>query len=62
MDFLRAIALVENIAKNQRTSDQVVQACMKSPRHRRNILTPGLREIEVGYYKNYWTQVFGTPR
>ncbi|NJM22548.1 MAG: CAP domain-containing protein [Richelia sp. RM1_1_1] len=54
--------LAENIAKGQRTPEQVVQSWMNSPGHRRNILDRGFREIGVCYHKTYWTQVFGTPR
>ena len=52
----------ENIAKGHRTPEDVVRGWMNSSGHRRNILNPRLREIGVGYYKRYWTQVFGTPR
>ena len=52
----------ENIAKGHRTPEDVVRGWMNSSGHRRNILNPRLREIGVGYYNRYWTQVFGTPR
>jgi serralysin len=63
----------ENISGGQSTPEAAVQAWMKSPGHRRNILKPELQEIGVGYYflakdmgkvkfKHYWTQVFATPR
>lgn len=62
----------ENIAAGFLTPETVVEAWMKSPGHRSNILAPDVEEIGVGYYylpsdrgsinyKHYWTQVFGTP-
>ncbi|MDL4841605.1 SafA/ExsA family spore coat assembly protein [Aquibacillus rhizosphaerae] len=52
----------ENIARGQRTPQEVVNAWMDSPGHRKNILTPELTHIGVGYVKdgNYWTQMFIT--
>ncbi|MFJ7953599.1 CAP domain-containing protein [Lysinibacillus sp. NPDC096418] len=50
----------ENIAKGQRTPQEVVQAWMDSPGHRANILNTNFTHIGVGYVKtgNYWTQQF----
>ncbi|MGN4125325.1 CAP domain-containing protein [Lysinibacillus sphaericus] len=50
----------ENIAKGQRTPQEVVQAWMDSPGHRANILNGKFTHIGVGYVKsgNYWTQQF----
>lgn len=50
----------ENIAKGQRTPQEVVQAWMDSPGHRANILNANFTHIGVGYVKtgNYWTQQF----
>lgn len=50
----------ENIAKGQRTPQQVVNAWMNSSGHRANILNPNFTHIGVGYDKNghYWTQMF----
>lgn len=59
-------AVGENIAFGQPTAEVVVQAWMKSPGHRANILQPLFREIGIGYlprHKNrgpMWTQVFGS--
>jgi uncharacterized protein YkwD len=61
----------ENIAAGYTTPDQVVQAWSDSEGHRRNILSPELKEIGVGYFnlspdpgtqtwQTYWTQSFGT--
>lgn len=50
----------ENIAKGQRTPEQVVNAWMNSSGHRANILNSSYTHIGVGYVKdgNYWTQMF----
>lgn len=57
--------LGENIAGGQRTPEAVVEAWMKSPGHRANILNPDFTEIGVGManggaYSVYWSQEFGT--
>lgn len=56
----------ENIAMGQQTPASVMDAWMKSPGHKANILNCGLKQIGVGYALNgngtpYWTQDFGTP-
>lgn len=50
----------ENIAKGQRTAEEVVQAWMNSEGHRKNILSPNFTHIGVGYVQtgNHWTQMF----
>lgn len=50
----------ENIAKGQRTPQEVVQAWMNSPGHRANILSADFTHIGVGYVEqgNHWTQQF----
>lgn len=50
----------ENIAKGQRTAEEVVAAWMNSQGHRENILNPNFTHIGVGYVKdgNIWTQQF----
>ena len=50
----------ENIAKGQRTPQEVVNAWMNSSGHRANILNASYTQIGVGYYANgnYWTQMF----
>ena len=50
----------ENIAKGQRTPQEVVQAWMNSEGHRRNILSSNYTHIGVGYDPNghHWTQMF----
>jgi len=50
----------ENIAKGQRTPEEVVTAWMNSAGHRANILNPNLTQIGVGYDSraNTWTQQF----
>ncbi|XQY91741.1 CAP domain-containing protein [Metabacillus sp. HB246100] len=50
----------ENIAKGQRTPEEVVNAWMNSEGHRKNILSSNFTHIGVGYVENgnYWTQQF----
>lgn len=50
----------ENIAKGQRTPQDVVNAWMNSDGHRANILNSSFNKIGVGYVNdgNYWTQMF----
>ncbi|ASK61101.1 hypothetical protein CFK37_02265 [Virgibacillus phasianinus] len=50
----------ENIARGQRTPEEVVNGWMNSQGHRENILNPDYTHIGVGYVAdgNYWTQEF----
>ncbi|MEK4129895.1 CAP domain-containing protein [Solibacillus sp. FSL W8-0474] len=50
----------ENIAKGQKSPEQVVEAWMNSAGHRANILDKNFTHIGVGYVKNghIWTQQF----
>ncbi|MEH7349117.1 CAP domain-containing protein [Gottfriedia acidiceleris] len=50
----------ENIAKGQKTPEEVVKAWMNSAGHRANILNGKLDQIGVGYdsRSNAWTQMF----
>lgn len=70
-DRLRAVgyswrAFAENIAYGQRTTEAAVEAWMKSPGHRKNLLSPAYTELGTGYAvdasgRPYWVQVFGRP-
>ncbi|MNR50485.1 Cysteine-rich secretory protein family protein [compost metagenome] len=48
----------ENIAKGQRTPEEVVKDWMNSPGHRKNILNPHYTMIGVGYFSGLWVQEF----
>src|SRR5699024_2120590 len=50
----------ENIAKGQRSPEEVVQGWMNSSGHRANILNPNFTHIGVGFVENgnHWTQQF----
>ncbi|KYC44142.1 hypothetical protein WA1_03120 [Scytonema hofmannii PCC 7110] len=50
----------ENIAKGQRTPQQVLQGWMNSSGHRANILNPNFTEIGTGFDNNLWVQNFGS--
>lgn len=55
-DYMR---LGENIARGYPTPESVFQGWMDSDGHRGNILHEDYREIGIGYYNTYWSQVFG---
>ncbi|KIL36498.1 hypothetical protein SD71_07810 [Cohnella kolymensis] len=48
----------ENIAKGQRTPQEVMTAWMNSPGHRDNILKSNYTTIGVAYYNGVWVQEF----
>ena len=48
----------ENIAYNQRTIAEVMNAWMNSEGHRANILLGRYNNVGFGYYKGYWVQQF----
>ncbi|MCY8889571.1 CAP domain-containing protein [Bacillus spizizenii] len=50
----------ENIAKGQKTPEEVVKVWMNSEGHRKNILNPNFTHIGVGYVESgsIWTQQF----
>ena len=50
----------ENIAKGQKSAQEVVTAWMNSSGHRANILNSSYTHMGVGYVSNgnYWTQLF----
>ncbi|MFA6039474.1 MAG: CAP domain-containing protein [Candidatus Peribacteraceae bacterium] len=52
----------ENIARGQRTPEQVMNDWMNSPGHRANILNPDFLELGVGIAGTYWAQEFGAIR
>ena len=55
-----SMASAENIASGFSLPEQVMEAWMKSPGHRRNIRTPYLF-IGMGMKDNYWCVVFANP-
>jgi len=48
----------ENIAKGQRSPEEVMNAWMNSPGHRQNILNSSYNLIGVAYYNGEWVQEF----
>ena len=48
----------ENIAKGQRTPQEVMTAWMNSPGHKANILNASFTTIGVAYYNGVWVQEF----
>ncbi|GLU46355.1 hypothetical protein Nans01_07060 [Nocardiopsis ansamitocini] len=49
----------ENVAKGQRSAEQVMDAWMNSPGHRANILNCDNKALGVGEANGAWTQLFG---
>ena len=49
----------ENIARGQKTPQEVVQAWMRSPSHRETILTPVYTDIGIGINSGVFVQHFG---
>lgn len=52
----------ENLAKNYTTAKEVVNAWMKSPTHKANILDKDFKEIGIGVTGIYVAQYFGSSR
>ena len=48
----------ENIAKGQRSPQEVMNSWMNSSGHRANILNRSYNSIGVGYYNGAWVQIF----
>ncbi|MFD1851321.1 CAP domain-containing protein [Oceanobacillus bengalensis] len=48
----------ENIAKGQKSPQEVMNAWMNSPGHKANILKAEYDSIGVGYYQGAWVQLF----
>ena len=48
----------ENIAKGQKSPQEVMNSWMNSSGHRANILNAGYNQIGVGYYNGIWVQEF----
>jgi uncharacterized YkwD family protein len=48
----------ENIAKGQRSPQEVMNAWMNSPGHRQNIMSPNYTKIGAAYYNGEWVQEF----
>jgi uncharacterized YkwD family protein len=48
----------ENIAKGQKSPQEVMNAWMNSSGHRANILKPEYDSIGVGFYQGAWVQMF----
>jgi uncharacterized protein YkwD len=53
-----ADSCAENLARGQRTPEEVVAAWMNSPGHAANILNGDISRIGVGFYDYHWTQKF----
>ena len=56
---IKGYALGENLARGQRTADEVVRAWMDSPSHREAILGADFTDLGVGVQSGTWVQHFG---
>ncbi len=52
----------QNIARGQKTAEQVMKDWMNSPGHRKNILNSSFQHLGVGYVNSHWVQDFGSHR
>ncbi len=51
--------IAENVAKGQRSPEDVVSSWMNSAGHRHNILNQGYQHIGIGRTGDYWTMDLG---
>lgn len=56
---VKGFSLGENLARGQKTPDEVVEAWMKSPSHRAAILNADYTDIGIGVKSAVWVQHFG---
>lgn len=54
-----SFSLGENLAKGQKTVEQVVRAWMNSPPHKHNILQSQFNEVGIGLFDDIWVLNFG---
>ncbi len=47
--------VAENVARGQKTPQEVVNAWINSPGHRANMLNTSVKDIGVGYNNRFWT-------
>lgn len=58
-ECIKGYTFGENIARGQKTAEEVVTAWMKSPSHKEAILNPNYSDIGVGVFGGLWVQHFG---
>lgn len=56
---IKGYALGENLARGQRSADEVVRSWMESPSHRDAILSKDFTDLGVGMQSGLWVQHFG---
>lgn len=54
-----SFSLGENLAKGQKTVEQVISGWMKSPPHKHNILQSQFNEVGIGLFGDVWVLNFG---
>ena len=55
----QSFTIGENIAYNQRTIREVMDAWLKSPSHCKNVMSPAFKEVGIAMQNYYWVQDFG---
>lgn len=58
-DCIKGYTFGENIARGQKSAEDVMTAWMKSPSHKEAILNPDYTDIGVGVFGGLWVQHFG---
>ena len=55
-------AVAENIAFNQKSINQVIEAWLSSPGHCSNMMSADYTQTGIANVNRYWTQVYATPK
>ncbi len=55
-----AMPAAENIAAGQKTPERVLESWSGSRGHFANMVNPTYKLVGVGYYQNYWVQIFSS--
>jgi len=58
-DCIKGYTFGENIARGQKSAEEVMAAWMKSPSHKEAILNPDYTDIGIGVFGGLWVQHFG---
>lgn len=50
---------LENLGRGHTSVDAIMADWKNSPTHNKNLLSPNVDEIGIGFYGKYWVQIFG---
>jgi uncharacterized protein YkwD len=56
---VKGYALGENLARGQKTAKEAVDAWLKSPGHRKNLMDPAYTDTGIGVKSGVWVEHFG---